>query len=449
MSSSNQKTLAVVAAVICVTAAGIFWVSNKPLYYAHTTIELKTPAEDLQTQLHLLESDSILVKAAAKAKLPNVIQTAKDRLSIRRDTTSNQVQIEYGGTSQQDAATFVNALVAVYSDELAARAAARSRTVAAEISSLLSELQESEATLANYPPENPSESAAEGALHIAALTQEVTARRNIYQRMLQSGQESMSEETTVRIVERAEAPVQNSTSPWSGLAFGVPTTLFGGFLFFFSRRRARELGTVLANPEVVPEQAPQPKQEDPAASQIVAVTSMSAGFTHPEILHDFVESLMTPDSKILVVDCEVGGAFTTSVGLKGSTGLSDFLAQPPSEQPMLPTWKSTREGVFIMPAGKMPHRIPALLSKPAAAEAIDYLRSRGFTHIVFNAPSILTAGEMRHLTPCVDGVVLVTPTERSRDLPYAAVRQVEEYGGRVLGILADLPADGPLAQAAA
>jgi Mrp family chromosome partitioning ATPase len=272
-----------------------------------------------------------------------------------------------------------------------------------------------------------------------ALAQEIATRRQVYRSMLESSQESRNAQTSVKVIEPASESAA-SANPWTGLAIGLPTTLFGGFLFFFSRKRARELSAAVAHAEVVPETAPK-STEAPTANQIIAVTNMAAGFTHPEILHDFIESLMTLDSRMLVIDCEIGGAFTTAVGLKGAPGLSDFLEQPPSERPMLPVWKSTRDGVLIMPAGTKPHRIPGLLSRHAAtSEAIGYLRNGGFAHIVINAPSILTAGEMRHLTPLVDGLVLVTPSENSKDLPQAAVRQVEEYGGRILGVIADAPA---------
>ena len=56
---------------------------------------------------------------------------------------------------------------------------------------------------------------------------------------------------------------------------------------------------------------------------------------------------------------------------------------------------------------------------------------------MINAPSILAGGEMRDVTPLVDGVILVTPADPSASMTYAAARQVEEYGGKVVGLVED------------
>jgi MinD-like ATPase involved in chromosome partitioning or flagellar assembly len=133
----------------------------------------------------------------------------------------------------------------------------------------------------------------------------------------------------------------------------------------------------------------------------------------------------------------MGGQMTAAAGLTGDAGFSDFLNEDPAERGALPVWKSTHDGVYLMPGGTKPYRIPGLLAKPTAArEALAALLAQ-YNRIVINAPSILTSGEMRDLTPLVDGVVLVTPSEPSAGLTYAAARQVEEYGGKVLGLVED------------
>jgi Mrp family chromosome partitioning ATPase len=148
-------------------------------------------------------------------------------------------------------------------------------------------------------------------------------------------------------------------------------------------------------------------------------------------LLDYVETLVSRGETVLIVDCEASGAFTESVGLTGAAGLSDFLTgQYPEGRP--PVWQSNWEGTLIMPVGSDPLRIPALLAKPHSGDALASLGVE-YGNVVINAPSILTSGEMRDLTPQIDGVILVTPSERSEGLTNAAVRQVEEYGGRVVG----------------
>ena len=139
-----------------------------------------------------------------------------------------------------------------------------------------------------------------------------------------------------------------------------------------------------------------------------------------------------------IVDCEVSAALSESVGLTGElTGLSDFLAQADHKgEPLCRRGNRIATGVYIMPVGTKPSRIPALLAKGTAGDTLASLGSE-YAHVVINAPAILTAGEMRDLTPQIDGIILVTPVERSAGLKHAAVRQVEEYGGKVLGLVED------------
>ena len=89
-----------------------------------------------------------------------------------------------------------------------------------------------------------------------------------------------------------------------------------------------------------------------------------------------------------------------------------------------------------MPVGTRPNRIPMLLTTPRLRESMALLLSM-FDRVVINAPPVLTAGEMRDLSPMVDGVVLVTAQERSLDLAHLAVQQVRDFGGRVIGLVED------------
>jgi hypothetical protein len=222
------------------------------------------------------------------------------------------------------------------------------------------------------------------------------------------------------------------TSPWIGLVFGGPTTLLGGLLFFISRNQVKQSGKTNRQPEV---SQPWTKAPEATRAGIVTVSNIGASLNSPEVFLDFVETLVTPGRRVLIVDCEAGGALTESVGLTGKNGFSDFLAEDPDLRYFtMPVWNSTREGIFIMPAGTEPGRIAALLSKPSAADALKLLREE-FDQAVINAPAILTAGAMRDLTPLSNGIVLITPAERSLTLASEAMRQVEEYGGHVLALV--------------
>ena len=60
-----------------------------------------------------------------------------------------------------------------------------------------------------------------------------------------------------------------------------------------------------------------------------------------------------------------------------------------------------------------------------------------YDRVVINAPPVLSTGEMRDLSPLVDGVILVTASDRSMGLAHMAVQQIEDFGGRVIGMVED------------
>jgi Mrp family chromosome partitioning ATPase len=469
---------------------GVAWLiamRAKPVYEARAAIEIEapgsetgetgyTPAESyLQTQLQLLESDSLISKAAVDAALTGdiefnrpsgntaLIRNARKHLTVTRAGSSRLIRIAFTATVPNEAADFANALVDAYLAEREERTAHMASALTTQLKGLQTELEESETKVVEFA-KTYGEPAADPVRRVRydALVREVDSRRQLYESMLRRAKEYIAvaaiPQSSVRIVDRAEAPAQPvSSNLWLNVLPGLPIGLLCGWLFaaLANRMRRPEPTALLpahthswnrvveagggspGTPFTEQVNSQEMNSHEDASTQILAVTSVCTGATSPDTVLGFAETLVTPDRKVLVVDCEIGGPMTQAAGLADDAGFSDFLSEDPAARGVLPVWKSTHDGVYLMPGGTKPYRIPGLLAKPAAArEALTALLAQ-YDRIVINAPSILTSGEMRDLTPLVDGVVLVTPVEPSASLTYAAARQVEEYGGKILGLVED------------
>lgn len=420
----NWFWLVALAAAVGLTAVWI-GLKEQPIYESRASIELDGAGATFEQ----LNENGLLGKVAAKAGIS--IDALHARLTMRREGDGRTIRIVSRTSTPRDAARLVDAVVETFRDQVEARNTAATQLRQADLDKLHGQLEETEVQLLTFETSNDKTRAAERKQQHDTLTEQMATLGAAYDKLLNES----APQTKVRVVEAAKVPTDAiNADPARDFEFGGAMVVLGGILFFVSRRRvhigAADLGLRTDTFGV-------PFKEPPAAStssKIIAVSNIGAGFTNPNVILDYAEKLASMGGTVLVVDCEVAGGLTEAAGLTGMPGLSDFLAQAPGD--LAPAWQSTREGVFIMPAGTRPPRIPALLGKPTAGDALASLGSE-YSHVVISAPAILTAGEMRDLTPQIDGLVLVTPAERSAGLKYAAVRQVEEYGGRVIGFVED------------
>ena len=406
-----------VVAAGCWAAASLL--KDRPAYEAHAAIEVD----------QIDGSDALILRAARQAGLhkdaefnrpagnAGLIRNTKQHLSLKRDGAAHLFHIRFRASDPHRAAAFANALIDAYADDRLSRNVALAAELTERLEALASAIQTNETKLAEVSGNAASDTLIEDTNRLQRLYNSILGR-------------AAATRALSPFFERAQVPLEPvDSNPWKGLVFGVPLILIGGWLYFASRRRLRDLPEPAFHADVMraPEEADKP---------VVALSNAGTGFNNPETLLDFVESLLAVHKSILVIDCEMGGALTEWVGLRGEAGLSNFLMANPDDWDMIPAWKTNRAGVSVMPAGTQPNRLPLLLSQPYLREALAVLLA-AYDRVVINAPAILTTGEMRDLSPMVDGVILVTPRERSLDLAAFAVRQVEEFGGRVIGLVED------------
>jgi Mrp family chromosome partitioning ATPase len=417
----NWFWLAALAAAVALSAVWIGF-KEKPLYESHAVIALDGAATTFN-------DESLMQKSAVQAGIS--FGAIQERLTIRRENNGRSIRIVSRTSSPGEAASLVSAVVEGFRDQVDARNLAANEQRKADLDKLHGQLEETEVQLLTFETGTDVRHTAERKEQHDTLTEQMATLGAAYDKLLGES----APQTKFRIIEAAQVPTEAvNADPVRDLRFGGAMVVLGGLLFFVSRRRIHVASAdrwLRTDTFGIPFRTPAAAS---TSSKIIAVSNIGAGFTNPNVILDYAEKLVATGGTVLIVDGEVAGALTEATGLTGMPGLSDFLAQAPGE--FVPAWPSTLTGVFIMPAGTRPARIPALLGKPTAGDALASLGAE-YSHVVINAPAILTAGEMRDLTPQIDGLVLVTPVERSAGLKFAAVRQVEEYGGRVIGFVED------------
>ena len=412
---------AAIVAAACVSS--VFLLGEKPVYEAHAAFEVPSSSEEF-------DGDALILQAARKAGLQTdeefnqtagnaaLVTNVRGHLKLKND--GQLVQVTFKATNAPRAAAFANALVDAFNDEMESRGLAKAVEMTAGLEALQELIDAKELKLSN-PALKLS-----GAEKLT-LIRETNRQRNLYDAMLLH---ASAPRTSARFTDHAPVPTEPiNASPWTWLRFGVPMVLIGVLLFAISRFRLQQLDVPAAQFDVMCRQV---EIEKP----VVAVSNAGTGFINPDTLLDYVENLLESGNTVLIIDCELGGELTRSVGLRGEPGFTDFLMASPTLRGRVPAWRTNRVGVSVMPVGTRPNRMPVLLASAGLRERMAELLAI-YDRVVINAPPVLTTGEMRDLSPLVDGVILVAGAERSVGLAQLAVQQIEDFGGRVIGLVED------------
>ena len=410
------------AAVIgAASIAAVVLLADKPVYEAHAAFE----GVDVD-----LDGDALILQAARKAGLQAdaefnalsgnaaLVAGAKRHLTLNND--GRLVQISFTARDPQRAADFANALVSAYNDEIESRGLAKAVELSAGLDALQELIDGKENKLAD-----PNSRLTD--VEKVTLIRESNRQRKLYDAMLVH---AGAPRNVARFADRAPVPVEPiNANQWAGVMWGSPLMLIGAGLFSFGRRRLRQAPGPVVQMDVM---CPQNEIEKP----MVALCNAGTGYIHPDTLLDYVENLLESGNSVLIIDCELGGELTRSVGLRGEHGFTDFLMDSPTLDGRIPAWRTNCAGVSVMPVGTRPNRIPVLLSSPTLRSSMAELLAL-YDRVVINAPPVLSTGEMRDLSPLVDGVILVTACDRSMGLAHMAMQQVEDFGGRVIGLVED------------
>ena len=175
------------------------------------------------------------------------------------------------------------------------------------------------------------------------------------------------------------------------------------------------------------------RQEKPIKSILFTSTSPGDG-TSTTAIHLAACLVRDTDLKVLLVDANLRAPCLHEVfGVDHTHGLSDWLTKAGDMTSRMKKIGATN--LYVMPCGSK-HSNPVALFESSAFD--EFLRnSHGwFDFVILDAPPTTSFSEARVICRKVDGVVLVLGSGTTRrQVALNAKREVEEAGGKVLGVV--------------
>lgn len=97
--------------------------------------------------------------------------------------------------------------------------------------------------------------------------------------------------------------------------------------------------------------------------------------------------------------------------------------------------RDEHSGAYVIPAGRVTTDPAELLSSAEMRDVIDELAS-GFDLVILDSPPVIAVSDPRLLAPQVDATILVVRwAQTPRDVAGLAAKQIEESGGRLIGVV--------------
>jgi capsular exopolysaccharide synthesis family protein len=137
--------------------------------------------------------------------------------------------------------------------------------------------------------------------------------------------------------------------------------------------------------------------------------------------------------KVLLVDANLRTPRLNDIfRVDRAPGLSDYIGNGDSSVPMI---RAGRDNFYILPCGS--HRSgPISLFEAERFDRFLKETREQFDYVILDAPPVPHFAESRVICPKVDGVILVVGSGKTRrQVALRAKKELEEAGGRVLGIV--------------
>jgi capsular exopolysaccharide synthesis family protein len=138
--------------------------------------------------------------------------------------------------------------------------------------------------------------------------------------------------------------------------------------------------------------------------------------------------------KVLLVDANLRTPCLKEMFQLGDTpGLSDYIGN--GNEPVLPMLRVGRGNLYVLPCGSSSSGPISLFETDRFNQFLKKAREQ-FDYVILDAPPVPIFTESRVICPKVDGVVLVVKAGKTRrQVLLRAKKEIEEAGGRVLGVV--------------
>lgn len=176
--------------------------------------------------------------------------------------------------------------------------------------------------------------------------------------------------------------------------------------------------------------------------KVLAITSAFRGDGKSINAINIAISFAQVGKKTVIVDCDMRlPTVASKLGLKGTPGLSDFLAGQADIQGIL--YKVPGQEINMIPAGNIPPDPTALLQSRRMESLISGLR-KVYDYVIIDLPPVTTVADAAILSKYIDGFLLVV---RHGNTEYGAIRdmlgQLQLADAKIVGfIYNDAEAEG-------
>ncbi|RFA15160.1 chromosome partitioning protein [Subtercola boreus] len=151
----------------------------------------------------------------------------------------------------------------------------------------------------------------------------------------------------------------------------------------------------------------------------------------------------TAGSRVVLIDADLRKPRVAQyLGLEGGAGLTDVLVGRAELDEVLQPWGAN--GLFVLPAGRVPPNPSELLSSPAMIQLIETLEER-FDFVLFDSPPLLPVTDAAILAKHTAGALLVVGASKvHRGQVRGSVAALKNVGSGVAGVIITmLPTRGP------
>lgn len=173
----------------------------------------------------------------------------------------------------------------------------------------------------------------------------------------------------------------------------------------------------------------------PRPTRIIAVTSSEPG-EGKTTLSVALSVVLATNARVLLIDADmrrprVGHHF--GLGQKSSQGLSAVLNEECTLDEALFSHKSS--GLHVLPAGAPPPN-PALLIESQRFGQLLASAAENYDFIIIDTPPVLATSDALHLTPKIDGFLLIARSEQTHKRALiGALKRMESVSAKGIGII--------------
>jgi capsular exopolysaccharide synthesis family protein len=170
--------------------------------------------------------------------------------------------------------------------------------------------------------------------------------------------------------------------------------------------------------------------------QVLLVTSSLPAEGKTTTAVNLAKVLAQRGTDVLLIDADMREPTLHEIfALEDDQGLSDRLAHKANEAAIISAIVRADEHLYVLPAGSRPANPAELLSSPELVRILEILK-KTFTHIVIDAPPVISFTDSVLLSTVVDGMLLVVAGGKSsQEVVQHCCRELHDAGANIIGVV--------------